>query len=341
MQTATKGAIGIAVLAALVAGAMMLRPAGPRTEPAEPTAPAPGSIGPDTVAWEVPDIDALADDEWGRTVRHGRDLIVRTAALIGPEVKDPAKRLAGNNLNCQSCHLQAGTKQFGLPLVGVFADFPQYRGRSGGVNTIEDRVNGCMTRSMDGKPLPEGGPDMLAIVSYLKFMSTGVRIGEPTEGRGSGKMPDLARAADPVRGRVVYAQNCVECHGADGAGQRSGLPGDAQGYAFPPLWGPDSYNNGAGMARLITAANFIRSNMPHGTTWNAPVLAEADAWDVAAFINSQPRPQRAGLERDYPKLTEKPADAPYGPYADGYSSQQHRLGPFAPIRKALKAQGTP
>jgi thiosulfate dehydrogenase len=111
--------------------------------------------------------------------------------------------------------------------------------------------------------------------------------------------------------------------------------GDAKGYTFPPLWGPDSFNDGAGMDRLISAANFVHSNMPNGTTWQAPVLSVPDAWDVTAYIQSQPRPQKANLDRDYPKRLQRPVDSGYGPYADGFSQEQHRLGPFGPIRAAI------
>ena len=283
----------------------------------------------------VPDIDALPDDEWGRTVRHGRDLIARTYALIGPEVPDASRRFAGNNLACQNCHLEAGTKQFGLPFQGVYADFPNYRGRSGTVGTVEDRIQGCMTRSMNGKPLPAGGAEMTAIVAYMKALSNGRPVGAPTPGRGAGRMTELTRAADPALGKDVYALDCAACHGADGAGQRAGTVGDAQGYTFPPLWGDDSFNDGAGMARLIGAANFIHGNMPNGVNWQSPALSEQDAWDVAAYMENQPRPRKAQLEHDYPVALERPVDSNYGPYADGLSAEQHKFGPFAPIRARM------
>lgn len=295
--------------------------------------------------WTVPDIEGLPDDPWGRTVRHGRDLVARTSELIGPEVADPARRFAGNNLNCQSCHLEAGTRKFALPFVGVYGDFPNYRGREGRVGTIEDRIQGCMMRSLNGRPLPPDGPEMTAIVAYMKFLSSGRPVGAATPGRGSGQLAELDRAASPQRGRRIYAEHCAVCHGQNGEGQRNGAVGDAAGYVFPPLWGADSFNDGAGMARLGTAANFIRSNMPHGTDWTSPFLSPEDAWDVAAFVIAQPRPHKEGLDKDYPNLSEKPVDAPYGPYADGFSPEQHRFGPFQPIRKAraeraaLKASG--
>jgi thiosulfate dehydrogenase len=142
-------------------------------------------------AWFVPDIAALPNDSWGKTVRQGRDLTVATYAHIGPEVADPAKRFAGSNMSCQSCHLEAGTKQYGLPFIGVFADFPQYRSREGEVGTLEDRINGCMTRSLNGRALPVESEEMKAFVSYIKFLSTGRPIGAQTPGRGSGEMAEL------------------------------------------------------------------------------------------------------------------------------------------------------
>jgi thiosulfate dehydrogenase len=284
-------------------------------------------------AWIVPDSDKLPNDDWGRTVRYGRDLIAKTSSLIGPEVADPAHRFAGNNLNCQNCHKDAGTKQFGLPFRGVYADFPNYRARSGAVGTLEDRIQGCMVRSMNGKPLPPEGAEMTAMVAYLKFLSVGRPVGAPTLGRGAGKMAELTRPADPARGRDIYANTCAACHGDQG--QRVGAAGDAQGYAMPPLWGPDSFNDGAGMARLTNAANFIHNNMPDGTTWQQPALSVDDSWDVAAFVESQPRPHKSDLERDFPNRLQKPVDAPYEPYPDHFSPEQHKFGPFQPIRDAV------
>lgn len=288
-------------------------------------------------AWQVPDIDDLPDNDWGNTVRYGHDLVSKTASLIGPEVADPSRRFAGNNLNCQNCHLEAATRQYGLPFQGVYADFPQYRAREGAIDSIEDRIQGCMTRSMNGGPLPLNGREMTAIVAYLKFMSSDSAASKAVPGRGAGTMPELPRAANPKHGAGVYANNCAACHGDHGQGVRAGQSGDAKGYIFPPLWGDDSYNDGAGMNRLIVAANFVHANMPNGTEWQHPALTAEDAWDVAAYINGQPRPHMAGLERDYPKRMEKPVDTPYGPYGDSFNGEQHKLGPFAPIRAAAKA----
>jgi thiosulfate dehydrogenase len=285
--------------------------------------------------WTVPEIGALPNDAYGRLVRRGRDLVAATYAYIGPEVADPAKRYAGNNLACGNCHLQAGTKKFGIALFGLYGDYPVYDTRSAGEVTLEDRLNSCMTRSMNGRPLPLTSPEMGALVAYVKFLSTGVPPGQRLPGLGVGKMPELDRAADPVRGQAGYASACVPCHNTDGSGIRRSLPTTDLGYMVPPLWGSDSFNDGAGMARLITAANFIHFNMPHGADYLNPQLTPEQAWDIAAYVVSQPRPHKAGLDKDFPDRLDKPVDVPYGPYADGFSEQQHEYGPFAPIRATI------
>lgn len=268
-------------------------------------------------------------------VRYGRDLVTRTDTLIGPATADPSRRYAGNSLVCTNCHLDAGTKTFGLPYLGVYDAFPAYRPRSGKIDTIADRINECMTRSLNGRPLPLDGPEMAAFTAYVKSLSAERPAGVASPGRGPGPIAELTRAADPARGHAVYGDACAACHGADGRGRRNGAAGDTAGYAVPPLWGEDSFNDGAGMARLIEAAAFIRNNMPRGIDWRRPALPVEDAWDVAAFILSQPRPHKDLLDRDYPIRAEKPVDTAYGPYADGFSLAQHKLGPFRPIREAL------
>jgi thiosulfate dehydrogenase len=285
--------------------------------------------------WTVPEVSALPNNARGRLVRRGRDLIAATYAHIGPEVPNRADRYAGNNLACGNCHLRAGTVKFAIPLFGLFGAFPAYSARLGAEITIEDRLNSCMMRSMNGRALPVDGPQMQAMVAYIKFLSTGVPPGTVLPGLGVGKMAELDRAADPMRGKTLFTNTCVACHGTRGEGIRRSLPTTDLGYMMPPLWGSDSFNDGAGMARLITAANFIHFNMPHGTDYLNPQLSPEDAWDIAAYVISQPRPHKSGLDKDFPDLLRKPVDTPYGPYADGFSADQHKYGPFAPIRAAI------
>lgn len=294
---------------------------------------APASAAPAELAWSVPDPTSLPDGEARRQILRGEELVRHTAALIGPQASDPARRYAGNNLDCQSCHIDGGTRKFGLPLVGAYAAYPVYRARSGKIDTIVERINDCLMRSLNGSPLPAGSADLDAIVAYLQFLSSGRPHGSRTEGQGAGHIAELPRAADPSRGKAVFAAQCAACHGRNGAGQRAA---DRPGYVVPPLWGADSFNDGAGMARLASAANFIHANMPDGTTWERPVLSVEDAWDVAAYVEAHPRPHKAGVEHDFPDRRGKPVDAPYGPYADGFSAHQHKYGPFAPIRAAAQ-----
>jgi thiosulfate dehydrogenase len=290
-----------------------------------------------TDAWPNPDPEKLALGAFKDTVLYGRKLFNETFAVIGPEVASPSMRYSGNNLSCQSCHLQGGTQRFAIPMVGVYGLFPQYIARENEVRTLEERIEGCMQRSMNGRNLPVDGREMKALVAYTQFLSTGVPVGKALEGRGSPALPLLSRAADPKHGSSVYQANCAACHQPDGQGKRNGAPGDAKGYMFPPLWGPDSFNDGAGMHRLIASASFIHANMPFGTHYDAPALSAEDAWDVAAYVNSQPRPHREHLDADYPDRSRKPVDAPFPPFADKFPLDQHALGPFRPIMDAQSA----
>jgi thiosulfate dehydrogenase len=288
--------------------------------------------------WAVPDVDALPMDSFGRTVRIGRDLIVHTAATIGPDAADPAMRFSGNGLECQSCHLNAGTTKFGLPLAGVWGLFPLFIGRENEVRTLEERINGCMERSMNGRALPLGSPQMKAMLAYIRFISAGVPTRHSADGRGAPPLPLPTAASDPKHGAQAFAATCAVCHQADGQGKRWGPEDAAQRhrYQFPPLWGRDSFNDGAGMARPISAASFIHANMPFGTDFADPVLSAQDAFDVAVFIESQPRPHRVGNEQDCPDRALKPVDATYPPFLGPFPPSQHLTGPWQPIQQWMK-----
>ena len=295
---------------------------------------------PDAAApWQVPDPDALPDDASGRQVRLGRNLIDHTSVLLGPDAP-PNSRFTGNGLDCQSCHLKSGTQRFALPLVGVWGAYPAFSARLGKVQSLAARVNDCMERSMNGRPLPEQGPAMAAILAYLKFIGA-----EPAAaGRAVPKLPLPQRAADPVHGQAVYRNICSACHGPDGSGVRYSQAEQRRHqrrYSFPPLWGADSYNDGAGMARNITAAWFVHANMPQGVTFADPLLSPEDAFDVAAYLNQQRRPRKAQLERDYPNRWLKPADAAFPPLLGPFSARQHALGPWPPIIDWLKTHAPP
>ena len=283
----------------------------------------------------VPEISTVPDTADGKMIKYGHQLLTETFAHIGPEASSTVNRYAGNNLSCQSCHLQAGAQTYSMPYLGVWGAFPQYRGRENEVSTLEERINGCMQPSMNGKPLPLDSREMKAMLTYMKWLSTGVPVGASLVGTGTLPISEPNRAANPTRGAEVYGEKCAACHGETGLGVRNGKIGDAKGYQFPPLWGPDSYNNGAGMYRLLTASAFIKNNMPVGATFVDPVMSDEDAFDVAAFINSQPRPEKSDLDKDFPDRLRKPVDAPFPPWIDGFNAEQDKFGPFGPIRQKL------
>lgn len=279
----------------------------------------------------VPGVDTLPQDHYGKLVREGRELATRTFAHLGPEVQDPGKRYAGNNLACVSCHQEGAAKPYAMPWVGVSTTFPQYRAREDEVSTVEERINGCMERSMNGRSLPLDSREMKALTAYIHFLSRGIPVGAEIEGSGTKASPPPGRRADPAAGEAIFKATCAVCHGENGLGVRAGKPGDAQGYTYPPLWGKDSFNSGAGMNRLLTAARFIRNNMPHGVNHATAVLTDDQAYDVAAYVLSQPRPVKANLDADFPARWNKPVDAAFPPYVDGASADQHRYGPYPPL----------
>jgi len=281
-------------------------------------------------------VASVVESEQGAaTADYGRRLLRDTAALMGPDHADPAMRFTGSHLACASCHLDSGAKPGTLSLVETAGRYPRPSGRDGGVRDLRDRINGCMTRSMNGRELPRDSLEMSAMVAYInslgeRFAATSESRRAPTE---QARFKEPNRAADPVAGEPVYAARCAVCHGAEGQGlSATGDPND--GYVFPPLWGPDSFNDGAGMHRVLTAANFIKARMPFGQA----DLTDDDAYDVAAYINSKPRPAMSGLERDYPDRSAKPVDSPYGPYADPFPQERHKYGPYQEIRDWYAAQ---
>lgn len=178
---------------------------------------------------------------------------------------------------------------------------------------------------------------MAAILAYLKFIGAGPAT---VPGQGVPQLPLPERAADPAHGEKVYQSTCAACHGPQGGGVRY-APSEQRRqrklYLYPPLWGADSYNDGAGMARNIAAAWFMHANMPQGVTFANPLLSPDDAYDVAAYVNRQPRPHKADLEKDYPDRWLKPTDAAFPPLLGPFGRLQHEFGPWPPIMQWLKA----
>jgi thiosulfate dehydrogenase len=243
------------------------------------------SWNPDT--WQAPAVDSTPDDPLEVSIYRGLAILTHT--------RDSLPGYVGGNLNCVSCHLDEGRRPNAAPLVGVFARYPRYMERTGAVVPIEDRVNYCFTRSLAGSKLPPDSREMQDIVAYLSFISQGVPNGEHVKGEGMMKMPALI--GDSTRGKALFTDNCARCHGNDGSGMGP----------VPALWGPKSFSIGASMARQERAASFIKNNMP----FDRPgALSNQQAYDVAAYITSMPRPDSPAKQDDYPNGG-TPNDVPY------------------------------
>lgn len=284
--------------------------------------------------WKAPDESTIPNNQFGETVRYGKALVHETYKYIGPEVANAKMRYAGNNLACSSCHQDAGTKRWSAPFMATFGNFPQYRNRDENIGSIEERVNGCMNRSMNGKSLPENGKEMRAIVTYMYWLAQGIPVGAKVEGaefpQVNRKMV-MSQAADPIKGEKVYKEHCASCHGENGEGVKR--EGKANGYEYPPLWGKDTYNTGAGMYRVLRAADWIVANMPLGADNHNRILTDEQAYNVAAYINNydKPRDVKANREKDFPDLSMKVPDSDVGPYDDNKTRHQHKFGPYKGI----------
>jgi len=282
--------------------------------------PAPG--------WHAPSLATLGNDSASQLILYGHELIAHTAKYFGPH---GTIATIANGMNCQNCHIDAGIKPYGNCFSAVASTYPVFRPRSGIKESVEFRINDCFQRSLNGRTIDSLSKEMRAMVAYLGWLGKDVPKGNRPAGAGLQDLDFMERAADTLKGRMVYSQQCSRCHGANGEGQ---LRFDKLEYSYPPLWGPDSYNTGAGLYRISRLAAYARDNMPFGTaTHENPQLSNEDAWDVAAFINSQQRPIKKFVQ-DWPDIAKKSIDYPFGPYTDGFSEQQHKYGPFAPIKKA-------
>lgn len=286
-----------------------------------------------------PDTSTIPHDEFGDMVRYGRELIVNTAYYLGPD--GTVGHYLGNKMNCGNCHLDAGTRPYGLNYYSTHARYPQYRGRENRILSLAERVNNCIERPHSGKPMPLDCKEMQAMICYMRWLSEGVPVGKHVPGDGAVELQYPDRPADPMHGEVVFMQHCASCHGKDGQGL---FNLDSTTYTYPPLWGKYAYERGSSMHRVLKAARFIKANMPHKLAyWNKPVLTDEEAIDVAAFVNDDrihTRPDRRNLP-SYPNPQKKPIDYDDGPYADTFSSYQHKFGPFKPIIDFHKAHNLP
>ncbi|MFM6925987.1 MAG: c-type cytochrome [Ferruginibacter sp.] len=282
----------------------------------------------DTVTyWKAADINTITNIKLKEQVVYGEELITHTSKYFGP---NGSVLKISNGLNCQNCHLKAGTAIFGNNYGSVASLYPKFRARSGTIENLYKRINDCFERSLNGKAIDTSGKEMQAIAAYINFIGSNVAKDKKAAGSGLKDLAWLDRAADPEKGKIVYTTKCQSCHQPNGAGV---FNADKTEYTYPALWGINSFNEGAGLYRISSFAKFVKCNMPQGTTYLNPQLTDEEAWDVAAFIISQIRP-RMDISKDWPDISKKPVDHPFGPYTDSFTEKQHKYGPFKPIVEA-------
>lgn len=224
--------------------------------------------------FEPPDESEIPVGEYGDMVRRGRDIFMNTQSLGRP--------IVGNQLNCVNCHLDRGRLPNSSPLWAAFGMYPEYRKKTKKVETLESRLRDCFRYSLNGKAPGKDDDVITALVTYQRWLSTGAIVGRELSGRGYPRLNPPPKKPVWEDGKAIYEKNCRLCHGQNG----EGLSQDAHTY-FPPLWGDGSYNWGAGMHRIDLAAGFIKANMPLGLS---NTLTTQEAWDVAYYMNSHPRP---------------------------------------------------
>lgn len=268
-------------------------------------------------------------------VKEGYLLVSSSSQYMGPLNKNPKLRYSGNNLSCTNCHLNGGTMTGAASWIGIVDRFPQFGGRANKKGTLVERINGCMERSMNGRAFPEDAKQMKAMIAYMKWLDEGIPRLNTKNFKGFTKIEVPSFAVDLKKGKSIYNLECVVCHGQNGEGIR--YQDIEKGYQYPPIWGSDTYNDGAGMHRVLTAAAFIKNNMPYlQANWENPKLSDDEAYHVAGYINSFSRPKKLNKGLDYPVKKLKPVSTPYGPWTDSFSSEQHKYGPFPPIIKFYK-----
>lgn len=282
------------------------------------------------------DSTTMPGGPFGEAVKYGRELMLNTAYYIGPNGING--KYLGNKMNCTNCHQDAGTRPYSFNLISSHDNYPQYRAREAKVLTLAERVNNCVMRPHNGKPLPLDGNEMVAFLAYLKWINGYAPKATAFKGSKNVEISFPAVAADPARGKVLYQANCARCHGENGEGQ---MRFDNVTYTYPPLWGSNAYQPGSSMHRIIKQAQWLKANMPYDkVSLGQPFLSDAEALDLAAFVNNDEWHTRPDVKNfDYPNKEEKAIDYDLAPFADSFSAAQHKYGPFQPIIDYWKSKG--
>lgn len=279
----------------------------------------------------------IPNSNFGEAVRYGKELMTRTAYFIGP--KGIKGKYATNQISCNNCHQDGGLKPYSFNLTMSFVNYPSYRAREGKVLSLAERVNNCIMHPLIGsKPLPLDSKEMIAFLSYLKWINESSKANSSTFSVKNLEFSLPDTPASPKAGKILYANDCARCHGKNGEGA---MASDTSSYIYPPLWGMKSYRAGSSMHRVVIMARWLLPNMPYDkATHEKPFLKPEEALDLAAFINDDSIHKRPPLEESqYPNISEKPVDYDRGPFIDSFSETQHKFDPYKPIVAFYKSKG--
>lgn len=274
---------------------------------------------------------------YGKAVLYGRELVMNTPKYIGPN--GIAGQYATNKMSCRHCHQAGGLKLHSFSLVLTHDIYPQYRAREDKILSLAERINNCINRPLNGKSLPLDSKEMIAFLSYLRYINNQWGNDSTYKEKKQNSLALTDTAASPERGMILFDNNCSRCHGTDGSGM---LTADESAYLYPPLWGEKSYQAGSSMHRVLKLATWIKYNMPFDKAIpGKPFLTDQQALDIAAFINDDQIHERPVNDRinDYSQIEMKPIDYEVGPYIDTFSEKQHKYGPFPPIINYWKKKG--
>ncbi len=252
-------------------------------------------MGTNAIATPTEAPKAYPDGELGRMVKLGEAILNTTDTH--PLTKD----LVGNKLQCKSCHLKGSDGKPGTGLgistfIGTATAFPAYSKREKTVQSLQDRINNCFMRSMNGKrPIIDTEASM-AMATYITWLSDGMEMHMDNKrpcspltsdkwAKSAKKMAGIqkkATHANYVNGQKLFEAKCAACHGKNGAGMGT----------FPPLWGKNdkgewlANNTGSGVSKLNKGAAWVQSNMPLG---QGGTLKDQEAADIMLYVDAQPR----------------------------------------------------
>ena len=220
----------------------------------------------------------------GDLVRQGEKIFTQTGTY--------AHRYTGNSLTCASCHLDAGRKPYSAPMWAAYVHFPRFDSKKQELVQLNDQIRACFRNSLKGTPPPAGGETVRALNAYIFWLAKGASVGLPLKGEGLRTIavpkpgsslfhgPHSLRMPDTLKGMSLYQNRCASCHGMNGQG--------VQGRGGSPVWGEQSFPMESGFHSVRTLAEFLKTNMPPGTSG---ALTDQESWDIAAYVDSQPRPK--------------------------------------------------